>query len=115
MRRRRSTSTPPAPPRGGRPRGLATWSGPSVAGPAWSARNAELRVAAAGAGVSDRALRELLALQSSDWPFLRTRALAGDYPDERAAVHLAALDGDGGGDDVRNLAPHLCHAAFLEP
>jgi 1,4-alpha-glucan branching enzyme len=103
----------------GTPRDLATWSGPCVAALAWSARSAELRVAAAGAGVSDRALRELLALQCSDWAFLRARALAGDYPDERAAGHLAALEaalaGDDGGEEVRNLAPHLCRAAFLEP
>ena len=39
-----------------------------------------------------RAVRELLALQSSDWAFLATRDLAGPYPRERAAGHLAALD-----------------------
>ena len=37
---------------------------------------------------SERALRELLALQSSDWAFLVTEELAGDYPRERAAAHL---------------------------
>jgi 1,4-alpha-glucan branching enzyme len=106
----------------GTPRDLATWSGPPAAGPAWAARVAELRVASAGAAVSDRALRELLALQSSDWAFLETRALAGDYPRKRAAGHLAALEvalagaEAGASDDaVRNLAPHLCRAAFLEP
>ena len=104
----------------GTPRDLATWSAPPATDFAWTARAAELRVAAAGADVSDRALRELLALQSSDWAFLATRALAGDYPQERAAGHRAALDaalgGDGAGDDaLRNLAPHLCRAAFLEP
>jgi len=31
----------------------------------------------------ERALRELLALQSSDWAFLHTRATAGDYPLQR--------------------------------
>ena len=31
-----------------------------------------------------RALRELLALQSSDWAFLAARGTAGDYPRERA-------------------------------
>ena len=69
-------------------------------------------------GVSDlqrralnQAARELLLLQSSDWAFQVTRELAGPYPRERAAGHLAALDaalaeanGDGA---VRHLAPHL--------
>jgi 1,4-alpha-glucan branching enzyme len=104
----------------GTPRDLATWSGPAAAPLTWAARVAELRVASTGAGVSDRALRELLALQSSDWAFLETRALAGDYARERAAAHLAALEatlagGEEGVEAVRNLAPHLCRAAFLEP
>jgi 1,4-alpha-glucan branching enzyme len=104
----------------GTPRDLATWSGPPAAPLAWAARVAELRVVAAGAAASDRALRELLLLQSSDWAFLETRALAGPYPRERMALHGAALDaalaGDGGdADAVGNLAPHLCRAAFLEP
>ena len=59
-------------------------------------------------------------LQSSDWAFLETRALAGPYPRERTAIHHAALEaalaGGGDGDEaVRNLSPHLCRAAFLEP
>ena len=56
----------------GTPRDLTTWSAPPVAAMAWSARDAELRtVAAARAGAADaRAVRELLALQSSDWAFL---------------------------------------------
>src|SRR4051812_27732112 len=102
----------------GTPRDLATWSGPPAAALAWAARVAELRVVAAGAGAPDRALRELLMLQSSDWAFLETRAVAGPYPRERAAAHEAALEAAlaGDGDDaVRNLAPHLCRAAFLEP
>ena len=40
-----------------------------------------------------RALRELLALQASDWAFLVTRALAGPYALERIEGHRAALDG----------------------
>jgi 1,4-alpha-glucan branching enzyme len=90
-----------------------------VADLAWAARRAELRVAAAGAAAPDRALRELLALQSSDWAFLADRALAGEYPRERAAAHAAALDaalaGRPEGDALRNLAPHLSRAVFLEP
>jgi 1,4-alpha-glucan branching enzyme len=104
----------------GTPRDLATWSAPAAAALAWDVRVAELRVVAAGAAAPDRALRELLMLQASDWAFLETRALAGPYPRQRAAAHRAALEaalaseGDGDG-AVRNLAPHLCRAAFLEP
>ncbi|HEX6390617.1 MAG TPA: 1,4-alpha-glucan branching protein domain-containing protein, partial [Solirubrobacteraceae bacterium] len=76
----------------GTPRDLSTWDGPQVAELAFETREAELRVVAAGAGVSARAVRELLALQSSDWAFMVTRDLAGDYPLERARAHRAALD-----------------------
>ncbi len=44
-----------------------------------------------GGAPTPRALRELLLLQSSDWAFQVARDLAGDYPRERAAGHLAAL------------------------
>jgi 1,4-alpha-glucan branching enzyme len=91
---------------------LRTWSGPQVADLAWPARTAELRVAAAHSSVSERTLRELLALQSSDWAFLTTRALAGEYPRQRAALHLTGLERALAGDAslaarVRNLAPEL--------
>jgi len=105
----------------GTPRDLATWSAPPATGLAWAARTAELRVASAGGAAPDRALRELLAIQSSDWAFLQARGLAGDYPAQRLAAHRAALDaalgndGDGDGDAVRHLAPHVARAAFLEP
>jgi 1,4-alpha-glucan branching enzyme len=89
---------------------LRTWSGPRVAELAWQARTAELRLAARPAHPGPRALRELLALQSSDWAFLETRRLAGDYPRQRATGHLAALqqavvhDADPA---LRGLAPDL--------
>jgi 1,4-alpha-glucan branching enzyme len=91
---------------------LRAWSGPQVADLAWQARAAELTVLASGRRPSDRALRELLALQASDWAFLMTNALAGDYPRERAAGHAAALAralrGESGLDErLRNLAPEL--------
>jgi 1,4-alpha-glucan branching enzyme len=92
---------------------LRTWSGPQVAELAWRARAAELRLAAAPDRPADRALRELLALQSSDWAFLETRAIAGDYPRERADAHHAALQramDSGAPDDeptLRWLAPDL--------
>jgi 1,4-alpha-glucan branching enzyme len=92
---------------------MRTWSGPKVADLAWLARTAELEVLAARENAGERALRELLALQSSDWAFLATRELAGDYPRERAGAHAAALEqalGSGSGGvaaDLRNLAPEL--------
>jgi 1,4-alpha-glucan branching enzyme len=70
---------------------LRTWSGPGVADLAWTARAAELNVLGLGQRPGDRALRELLALQSSDWAFLASRELAGDYPRERAGGHAEAL------------------------
>jgi 1,4-alpha-glucan branching enzyme len=60
--------------------------------PCVQARDAELRVVAAGTAVGARAVRELLALQSSDWAFLAARGTAGDYPRRRAAAHRRALD-----------------------
>ena len=100
----------------GSPRDLATWSAPAVAELAWSARAAELRVLTAGAEAGPRALRELLALQASDWAFMVTRGLAGDYPRRRARDHAQALDaalGIGSADPVlRHLAPSL-HVAGL--
>jgi 1,4-alpha-glucan branching enzyme len=93
---------------------LRTWSGPRAAELAWSARTAELRLAAMSARPPDRALRELLALQSSDWAFLHSRAIAGDYPVQRARGHLDALTRALAGDPdlaaepaLRGLAPDL--------
>jgi len=68
----------------------------------------------------ERAARELLALQASDWAFIVTRELAGEPVSAVRIAHRAALEaalsgGGDGSDRVRNLAPHLCRAAFLEP
>ena len=103
----------PAPPRElpttswGHPRDLTTWSGPRVAGIAWAARDAELRL------VHDRersadlgTVRELLALQSSDWAFLVSHDLAVEYGQERAAQHAGALAADPPIAPPRNLATH---------
>jgi 1,4-alpha-glucan branching enzyme len=92
--------------------GLDSWSGPAAADLAWRARSAELRTLAQGRRPCDRALRELLALQASDWAFLSTRGLAGDYPRERARGHAEALALALEGDEslepaLRNLAPDL--------
>ena len=40
----------------------------------------------------DQALRELLLLQSSDWPFMVTREQAADYARERFASHLERFE-----------------------
>jgi 1,4-alpha-glucan branching enzyme len=112
-----AADAPPAPPptSWGDGRDLRTWSGPSAGGLAWRQRAAELRVLAAGGRPPERALRELLALQSSDWAFLVTHGTAGPYPAERAAAHEAALDAalERGADAaLRSLAPHLAGSAF---
>jgi 1,4-alpha-glucan branching enzyme len=69
--------------------------------------------------VPERAVRELLALQSSDWAFLVTRDTAGRYPRERFEGHLAQLRAALADPDaepaLRNLAPHLAAGALLEP
>jgi 1,4-alpha-glucan branching enzyme len=94
---------------------LRTWSGPTVAELAWAMRTAELQASAAGGRAGPRALRELLALQCSDWAFLAARGTAGDYPQQRARAHLAAFERAlaGAGDlepQLRGLAPDLIAA-----
>ncbi len=78
---------------------LRTWDSPAVAEIVWPARQAELRLVGSLAGGANgapeaavRAARELLALQSSDWAFMATRALAADYPAVRVRNHAAAFD-----------------------
>jgi 1,4-alpha-glucan branching enzyme len=104
----------------GTPRDLTTWSAPPVSTMAWDARAAELRALAAGAAIDARAVRELLALQSSDWAFLVSQELAEPYGRERAALHRDALDvalaAPGTREPaLRNLAPDASPAALLEP
>jgi len=102
----------------GTPRDLSTWSGPAVSEIAFAVRAAELRVVAKGGGVGARALRELLALQASDWAFLASREAAGPYARERHDGHLAALEAAlaaGGDEPVRNLAPNVTPAPLLAP
>jgi 1,4-alpha-glucan branching enzyme len=106
----------------GRPKDLTTWDSPRVAEIAWAARRAEVRTVAAAAAsrergpALERAVRELLAVQASDWAFQVTHELAADYPVERVDGHmreleaaLAALTDSGAVQDgrVRNLAPEL--------
>jgi len=104
----------------GAPRDLATWSAPAAGGLAWRQRAAELRALAAAPEVPDRALRELLALQSSDWAFLITHGTAGPYPAQRAAAHEAAFAAalaapDEPAPGLRNLAPWLASQARAAP
>jgi 1,4-alpha-glucan branching enzyme len=109
---------------------FATWDAPAVAELAFAARDAELRTVAAVAGQAaphaalERAARELLAMQSSDWSFMVTRDLAGDYPAERMRLHGAALDAalaaltDSATAPVASLhglAPHLDLAPLTTP
>ena len=109
---------------------LRTWDSPRVAETAFTARDAELRTVAAAAlarepaEALERAARELLALQASDWAFQVTREQAGDYPVQRLADHAAAheaalqsLHGAGAVPDpaLRNLAPYLDLAPLTSP
>jgi 1,4-alpha-glucan branching enzyme len=109
---------------------FTTWDSPGVAELTFAARAAELRtvaaVAARGAphAALERAARELLALQASDWAFMVTRDLAADYPTERVRLHSAALDAalaaltDSAAapePSLRGLAPHLDLAPLTTP
>jgi 1,4-alpha-glucan branching enzyme len=109
----------------GEDKNLHTWDSPAVADLAWGARRAELRLLRAVSGGLrgerlERASRELLALQSSDWAFLDQRKQAGDYAWQRATDHsqalLEAIDCDRATDPrMRSLAPDLSTAPLLEP
>ena len=114
----------------GRGKDLSTWDSPHVGELAVAARRAELRTVAAAAvraeprQALERAARELLALQASDWAFMVTREMAGDYPRERAEGHggeldagLAALSGSAPAPEaeLRSLAPDLDVAALTTP
>ncbi len=105
---------------------LRTWDSPQVADLAWAARRLELRLVRAletralRPGAAQRAARELLAVQASDWAFLDRRGQAGDYPYQRSTAHarelLEALHAaDPPDPGLRNLAPDLSLAPLLEP
>jgi 1,4-alpha-glucan branching enzyme len=114
----------------------STWDSPRVGQMAVAARRAELRTVAATAGhlrpraALERAARELLAVQASDWAFMATRELAGDYPRERLDGHGAELEAALGAlatqpvdvtsppvpePALRNLAPDLDLASLTSP
>jgi 1,4-alpha-glucan branching enzyme len=109
---------------------FTTWDAPAVAQLAFEARAAELRTVAAVAlhgaphAALERAARELLALQASDWAFMVTRDLAADYPAQRMRLHGAALDAalaaladSAAAPDplLRGLAPHLDLSPLTTP
>jgi 1,4-alpha-glucan branching enzyme len=92
---------------------LATWSGPAVADIAFATRAAELAVVRAGARAGGAAVRELLALQSSDWAFMVSRGLAVPYAHERVEGHRRGLEralAGGAGADARGLRNLAAHA-----
>lgn len=110
----------------GEAKDFSTWDGPEVADLAWGARRLELRLlrsldaGAIGGRAAERAARELLALQASDWAFLDSRGQAGDYPYVRTLCHaeafLEALDSRAAHEPkLRNLAPDLRLAPLIEP
>jgi 1,4-alpha-glucan branching enzyme len=78
-------------------------------------------VVAAGEQADGVAVRELLALQASDWPFMVSRELAGPYPRERFEAHRQALARAlerGPGDELarlRNLAVNADRRLLLTP
>jgi 1,4-alpha-glucan branching enzyme len=104
---------------------LRTWDSPQAADLAWAPRRLELRLLRAiggglGGAAAERAARELLALQASDWAFLDRRRQAGDYPYQRSTGHarslLDALHAREPPDpDLRSLAPDLSLAPLFEP
>ena len=102
---------------------LSTWDSPEVSDLTWGARRLELRllreIASGGlASVrAERAARELLALQASDWAFLDNRRQAGDYPYERVTGHArdmldAIHSSPAPAPSLRNLAPDLSLASL---
>ena len=102
---------------------LSTWSGPAVAGIAFATRAAELATltAATEGRAGPAAVRELLALQASDWAFMVSRGLAVPYAHERFDGHRAALaralaDGpEASVDGLRGLASYADPATLLAP
>jgi 1,4-alpha-glucan branching enzyme len=109
----------------GEDKDLRTWDSPAVADLAWGSRRLELRLlrelgrGALPRPAAERAARELLAVQASDWAFLDQRGQAGDYPFQRVTDHARELfeaidSGAEARSELRNLAPDLSLAPLLE-
>jgi 1,4-alpha-glucan branching enzyme len=100
---------------------LSTWSAPGVADLAFATRAAELDVVRAGPRAGAAAVRELLALQASDWAFMVSRDLAVPYARERFDDHRRGVEralaagADADASALRNLAVHADRAALLAP
>jgi 1,4-alpha-glucan branching enzyme len=100
---------------------LSTWSAPAVADIAFAMRAAELQMVRAGPRAGEAAVRELLALQSSDWAFMVSRELAVPYARERFAAHRMGVERalaagpDADANALRNLAVNADRAALLAP
>jgi 1,4-alpha-glucan branching enzyme len=100
---------------------LSTWSGPEVGEIAFATRAAELAVLAAGERAGEAAVRELLALQASDWAFMSAREIAAPYARARFEAHrdgvarALAAGADASTASLRNLAPHAHRAALFGP
>jgi 1,4-alpha-glucan branching enzyme len=110
----------------GESKDLRTWDSPRVADLAWGNRKLELRLQRElDTGRIDRpgierAARELMAAQASDWAFLDYRRQAGDYAYQRALGHaenmFEAIDCNGRAEPrLRDLAPDLTITPLLEP
>jgi 1,4-alpha-glucan branching enzyme len=109
----------------GEGKSLETWDSPGVADLVWGARRLELRLLRAveqglEPAAAERAARELLAVQSSDWAFMDHRKQAGDYPFTRVLGHsgamLEAIESPEAPDPrMRNLVPDLSLAPLHEP
>ena len=107
-----------APSSWGRDGNLSTWSAPAVADMAFGARAAELRLLASGPRAGTAAVRELLAMQSSDWAFLVSEELAPPYGRERFDLHADALSRAllfGSGEGPRNIAIDAHLATLFSP
>ncbi|MHB8492162.1 MAG: 1,4-alpha-glucan branching protein domain-containing protein, partial [Solirubrobacteraceae bacterium] len=88
---------------------------------AFATRASELQVLRRRARAGPAALRELLALQSSDWAFMVARRVAAPYARERFNAHRAACDAalragpDADCAGLRNLAVCAPHSVLSEP
>lgn len=111
----------------GEAKDFRTWDSPAVSDLARGARRLELKVVEAirrglEPAAAERAARELLMVQASDWAFLDGRGEAGDYPYQRTLLHSqsafeALHSGVGVKVDpaVRSLAPDLNLVPLLVP
>ena len=104
----------------GTPRDLTTWSAPGRGRARVAAARRGAAALAAAPAIPDRALRELLALQSSDWAFLIAHGTAGPIPARARGGPRGRVRRRAGGTGahepaLRNLAPYLAAGALAAP